>query len=118
MNKHKPVKRKHAICCITITAYCVNIELMITRKSLREVQDTEQKIKISIKGFVSKCDQISRKLQIWSHLLKEFLTENLMFYTVGEAIERVCALRSNGNPKFFFRSKFLNVQLKKSSFNH
>ena len=34
--------------------------------------NTSQKMKFSIKDFFSKCDQIQRTLQIWSHLLKEF----------------------------------------------
>ena len=34
------------------------------------------KMKFSIKDFFSKCDQICRKLQIWSHLLKKSITEN------------------------------------------
>ena len=34
---------------------------------------TAQKMKFSIKDFFSKCDQIRRKLQIWSHLLKKSL---------------------------------------------
>ena len=38
--------------------------------------------KFSIKDFFSKCDQIRRKLQIWSHLLKKSLTENFMFCAV------------------------------------
>ena len=32
---------------------------------------TAQKIKFTIKSFFSKCDQIYRKLRIWSHLLKK-----------------------------------------------
>ena len=40
---------------------------------------TAQKIKFSIKNFFSKCDQIRRKLRIWSHLLKRSLMENLIF---------------------------------------
>ena len=32
-----------------------------------------QKIKFSVKDFFSKCDQIRRKLLIWSHLLKKYL---------------------------------------------
>ena len=44
----------------------------------------------SIKDFFSKCDQIHRKLRIWSHLLKKSLIENaarflkcvLMFWDV------------------------------------
>ena len=36
---------------------------------------TAQKMKFSIKDFFSKCDQIRRKLRIWSHLLKKSLME-------------------------------------------
>ena len=32
---------------------------------------TAQKMKFSIKDFLSKCDQIHRKLRIWSQLLKK-----------------------------------------------
>ena len=35
-----------------------------------------KKMKFSIKDFFSKCDQIPRKLWIWSHLLKQALMEN------------------------------------------
>ena len=44
---------------------------------------TTQKIKFSIKGFFSKCDQIRRKLRIWSHLLKKSLMEDFVFCAVG-----------------------------------
>ena len=37
----------------------------------------------SIKDFFSKCDQIRRKLQIWSHLLKKSLMENFIFCAVS-----------------------------------
>ena len=40
---------------------------------------TAQKMKFSIKDFFSRYDQIRRKLQIWSHLLKQSLTENFFF---------------------------------------
>ena len=39
-------------------------------------------MKISIKDFFSKCDQIRRKLPIWSHLLKKFVMENFIFCAV------------------------------------
>ena len=39
-------------------------------------------MKFSIKDFCSKCDQIRRKLQIWSHLLKKPLMENFIFCAV------------------------------------
>ena len=35
-----------------------------------------------IKDFFNKCDQIRRKLRIWSHLLKKSLTENFIFCAV------------------------------------
>ena len=40
---------------------------------------TAQKMKFSITDFFSKCDQIRRKLRIWSHLLKESLIEKPYF---------------------------------------
>ena len=33
----------------------------------------------SIKDFFSKCEQIWRKLRIWSNLLKKYLQENFIF---------------------------------------
>ena len=38
-----------------------------------------KKMKLSIKNFFSKYDQISRKLRIWSHLLKKSVMENFIF---------------------------------------
>ena len=43
---------------------------------------TAQKMKFSIKDFFSKCDQIRRKLGIWSHLLKKSLMKNCIFCVV------------------------------------
>ena len=36
-------------------------------------------MKFSIKDFFSKCDQIRRKLRIWSRLLEKSKMENLIF---------------------------------------
>ena len=36
-------------------------------------------MKFSIKDFFSKCDQIRRKLQIYSHLMKKSVMENFIF---------------------------------------
>ena len=44
---------------------------------------TAQKMKFSIKDFFSKCDQIRRKLRIWSNLLKNSLMENFIFCAVS-----------------------------------
>ena len=45
---------------------------------------TAQKIKFSVNNYFIKCDQIRRKLQIWSHLLKQPLMENFAFYVVQQ----------------------------------
>ena len=39
-------------------------------------------MKFSIEDFFSKYEQIQRKLQIWSHLLKKSLMENFLFCAV------------------------------------
>ena len=39
-------------------------------------------MKFSIKDFFSKCDQIRRKLRIWSHLLKKSSMEIFIFCAV------------------------------------
>ena len=44
---------------------------------------TAQKMKFSIKDPFSKCDQIRRKLLIWSHLLKNSLMEIFIFLCCG-----------------------------------
>ena len=43
-------------------------------------------MKFFIKDFFSKCDQIRRKLRIWSHLLKKSLVENFIFCAVFNTI--------------------------------
>ena len=43
---------------------------------------TVQKMEFSIKDFFSKCNQIRRKLRIWSHLLNKFLMKNFIFCAV------------------------------------
>ena len=44
--------------------------------------NTTQKMKFPIKDFVSKCDQMRRKLRIWSYLLKKLLMKNFIFCAV------------------------------------
>ena len=43
---------------------------------------TAQKMKFSTKDFFSKCDQIRRKLRIWSHLVNKSLMENFILCVV------------------------------------
>ena len=59
----------------------------------------------SIKDFFSQCDQIRRKLQIWSHLLKKSLMENFIF----------CDVFSPGNE---FKIQCYHNNLKVSSDSH
>ena len=40
-------------------------------------------MKFSIKDFFSECDQIRRKLRIWSYLVKKSLMENFVFCAVS-----------------------------------
>ena len=44
------------------------------------------KMKFSVTGFFSKCDQIRCFLRIWSYLPKKFLTENFLFCAVLETM--------------------------------
>ena len=43
------------------------------------IKNTFQKMNFSINHFFSKYDQLRRKLQIWSHLLKKSIIENFIF---------------------------------------
>ena len=51
--------------------------------------NTAQKMKFPIKDFFSKCDQIRRKLQIWSSLLKKSLMENFIFCAMSNVSFRL-----------------------------
>ena len=43
---------------------------------------TAQKMKFSTTDFFSICDQMHRKLRIWSHLLKKSVMRNFIFCAV------------------------------------
>ena len=53
---------------------------------------TAPEMKFYIKDFFSKCDQIRRKLRIWSHVLKKPLMENFIFCA---AVCIVCKTQKN-----------------------
>ena len=62
-------------------------------------------MKFSINDFFSKCDQISKKLRIWSHLLKKFLMENFIFCAVTPVQMCIPPEIQNKNrivPQFFY----------------
>ena len=54
----------------------------IEKKQKFKAFNTVQKMKFSIKDFFCKCDQIRRKLRIWTRLLKKSLIENFIFCAV------------------------------------
>ena len=75
--------------------------------------NTAQKMKFPIKDFFSKCDQIRRKLRIWSHLLNKSLMIIFIFCAVKNDSSNdviadgfVCYVRTlcNGFEGYNFRS--------------
>ena len=69
-------------------------------------------MKISIKDFFRKCDQIRRKLQSWSHLLKKSLMEDFIFCAVSGIknlwwcpLERVDKYNKDFAPNDTFKKK-------------
>ena len=52
------------------------------RKRYLKLNYTAKKIKISIKDFSTKCDQIRSFLRVWSHSLGKSLMENFIFCAV------------------------------------
>ena len=46
------------------------------------VANTAQKNEVFLNDFFSEYDQVSRKLRIWSHLLKKSLLENFIICAV------------------------------------
>ena len=67
---------------------------------------TAQKMKFSIKNFCSKCDQISRFLCIWSHLLKKSLMENFIFCAADVPCDNIY-INYIGSNKFFRNKRIL-----------
>ena len=55
---------------------------MLAYSDLKSKDTTAYKMKYSIKDFFSKCDEIRRKLRIWSRLLKQSLLDNFIFCVV------------------------------------
>ena len=76
-------------------------QFLTKKKKLTQLEQktiTAQKKKFSIKKFFCKCDQVRRKLRIWSHLLKKSLMENFIFCAVY--------LHSNNNLKTIQQQQF------------
>ena len=52
-------------------------------------------MKFSIKDVISKCDQIHRKLSIWSHLPKKSLMESFVFFVYCKWTDYLVTLTMN-----------------------
>ena len=85
-------------------------EVYIWCKNYETAHHTAQKMKFSIKDFFSKCDQIRRKLRIWSHLLNKSLMENFIFvqchssiYSYDELVKKQKILARNSINESVFR---------------
>ena len=63
----------------TCTDYSLMIQVTAWSWGERNVSCTAQKMKFPIKDFFSKCDQIHRKLQILSQLMKKSLMKTFIF---------------------------------------
>ena len=70
-----------------------------------------QKMKFSIKVFFKTCDEALSFLQIWSHLLKKFLMEDLFFGKWQRYIELTQVLKI----PLMQECEITNTQLKYSS---
>ena len=60
------------------TYYQRNGKVILNRA--KDYYDTAQKMKLSVKDFLSKCDNIRSFLWIWSHLLKKSLIHFLCHF--------------------------------------
>ena len=69
----------HCFWFVTWLENFFNLIFAMWIKIRSHVGATALKMKFSINDFVSKCDQIRRKLLIWPHLLKKSLMENFCF---------------------------------------
>ena len=81
---------------IKVTLYIWDISKLLCKGTLLNIGhtgnlisygiNTAQKMKFTIKVFSSKCDQIRRKLQIWSHLLEKSSMKNFIFCAVKRVL--------------------------------
>ena len=65
----------------------------MSQKITHWISFTAQKMKFPIEDFFSKCDQIRRKLRIWSHLLKKSLMENFIFCAAIRSTQNMVSLK-------------------------
>ena len=85
VKKNIEVKAKYTDAIVILSiSYLIRTTLLLyfpKKQVWRETQyPLHKKIKLSIEYFFSECDQVRRKLHIWSHLLKKSLMQNFGFF--------------------------------------
>ena len=78
---HSGFYKRSVNCCSNWSIYNF-VRVILLLFSLFNLNNTAPKMKFFVKYFFSKCDNIRRKLQIWSHLLEKFSMENFIFCAV------------------------------------
>ena len=58
---------------------CLDVQMQLCRDFNSSFVSQPKKLSFPLRIFFSKCDQIRRKLWIWSHMLKKSLMENFIF---------------------------------------
>ena len=66
-------------CHLSLVESLPRRNLLSWKRSSFDCNNTAQKMKFSVKDFLSKCDQIRSLLRIWSHLLMKSLMKNFIF---------------------------------------
>ena len=72
----------HAVLVSVLTDVDKQYFCVMLMRNTRVKYFTAQEMKIFIKDFFSKCNQILKKLRIWPHLLKKSSMENFIFCAV------------------------------------
>ena len=96
--------------CLFKKGSCRVLDSPIFGKSYNAVP-TVQKMKLSIKDFFSKCDQIRRKVRIWSYLLKKSFMENFIFCAVSHlSLPQILFPAVNGREQYSSSKKISFLQ--------
>ena len=120
LNFSKPLVFCQALFAISATSLII-FPLFLHLSQVLELRrlsqsHTAQKMKFSIRDFLSKCDQIRSFLRIWSHLLKKSLMENFIFCAMSESSSSilfplVLALEGLFSDILLLRSSNLNISI-------
>ena len=72
----------NSVGCVRTYSSCNLTPIFLAPSWRIEKLFTAEKMMFFVKNVSSKCEQIRRKLQIWSYLLKKYFMENFIFCAV------------------------------------